>query len=76
MRIATTDSSGAFAIAELPPGRHVLTVLRLGYERLSDTVNIRPHHGVRAQLALTPSYADRCMEAVEVRTRPPRWHFW
>jgi lysozyme family protein len=76
MRIATTDSSGAFAIGELPVGQHVLTVLRIGYERLSDTVNIRAHHGVRAQLALTPSYADRCMVVVEVRTRLPWWHFW
>jgi len=73
---ATSDSTGAFSVVGLPPGRHVVSVLRIGYERRTDTVTIRPQRSVRSQIALTPAYLDRCMEMVEVRTPRPWWRFW
>ena len=72
----TSDSTGAFAVAGLPPGQHVVSALRIGYERRTDTVTIHAGRSVRSQIALTPSYMDRCMEIIEVRTPLPWWHVW
>ena len=74
-RSTTSDSAGAFSIGGLPSGQHVVSVLRIGYERRTDTVSIRAR-SVHAQIALTPAYVDRCMEIVEVRTPLPWWRFW
>ena len=73
---ATSDSNGGFSLAGLAPGQHVVTVLRVGFERHTDTVTLLARRSVRSQIALTPSYADRCMEITEVRTPLPWWHFW
>ena len=75
-RSTTSDSAGAFSIAGLPPGQHVVSVLRIGYESRTDTVTTRARRSVLSQIALTPAYVDRCMEIVEVRTPLPWWRFW
>jgi len=73
---ATSDSTGGFSLAGLAPGQHVVTVLLVGFERHSDTVTLLARRSVRSEIALTPSYLDRCMEITEVRTPLPWWHFW
>jgi Carboxypeptidase regulatory-like domain len=71
-----SDSTGAFSIVGLQPGQHVISVRDIGYERLTDTITVRPHLGVRAEIALTSANGDRCMTVVTVRTPLPWWHFW
>jgi hypothetical protein len=75
-QISTSDAAGAFSVAGLPAGQHIVTVLRIGYERRTDTVTIRARRSVHSQIALTPASVDRCMEIIEVRTPLPWWHIW
>jgi hypothetical protein len=51
----TSDSTGAFAVAGLPPGQHVVSTIRIGYERRTDTVTIDAGSSVRSQIALMPA---------------------
>jgi len=57
LRIGTvTDSQGAFRLRNLPYGKHVVLVRRIGYYAVSDTVLISDSAGVAAvyDLALDP----------------------
>jgi len=72
----TSDSTGAFVVAGLSPGQHVVSTLRIGYERRTDTVRVHTGRSVRSQIALTPASVDRCMALIDVRTPLPWWHFW
>jgi len=61
-RAAVTDTSGAFAMPGVPPGRHVLVTERLGFQTRKDTLTI--HGGER--LALEIHLPTEAIPALEI----------
>jgi len=49
---ATTDSAGAFRMPLVPPGRHVVTVKRLGFSPISAVLNFGPADTLEYDFAL------------------------
>lgn len=64
-----TDEEGRFAMHELPAGRHVLFVRRLGYSPMVDTVDVRA--GATETLRVELTRLAVSLRHVEVRAYPP-----
>lgn len=51
-----TDEAGAFAFADVPPGRYVVSVLRLGYESTAQAVDVLADDVADVEILLTQIY--------------------
>lgn len=61
-RRISTDARGDARFDSLPPGQHVVTTRRIGYEARTDTVSVGNVAGQRAQLSLRQ--AAMCLRSV------------
>lgn len=68
-RRQTSDSLGMFRFDSVAPGRYVLTTLRIGYARRTDSVEVPGGHVLDLRLPLEPQYPDRCPTVDRVRVR-------
>jgi hypothetical protein len=68
---------GAFRFDAVPPGRYVLSVRRVGYFRVADTLRVTPDSGAAAVavLARDAVVLDGCGYAY-MPVRLPWWRFW
>lgn len=68
-RAAVTDSSGAFALPGVPPGRHVLVTERLGFQTRRDTLTIRGGERLALEIHLPTEPIRLDPLVVEARSR-------
>ena len=64
---ATSDSNGAFRLAEIPPGDAILQVRRLGYRPVSTAVSIRAGSELEVDVELAP--VPEMLAPVQVRQK-------
>jgi len=57
---ATTDSLGAFRIADVPEGRYMVLIRHIGFEKYADTLLLGTRLGAHLHVPLVPAYLDRC----------------
>ncbi|NIP59203.1 MAG: carboxypeptidase-like regulatory domain-containing protein, partial [Gemmatimonadetes bacterium] len=68
-RSAVTDTSGAFAMPGVPPGRHVLVTERLGFQTRRDTLTIRGGERIALEIHLPTEAIPLDPLVVEARSR-------
>lgn len=66
-RNAYTDDRGRFLMHSVPPGTHLVTIRRVGYQPMTEHVTFAATRNVERQYALRPVAT---LEAVEVRANP------
>ena len=72
-----TDSAGRAELPVLPPGRYLVTVLRIGYSAAQDSVTFPLPSGARLEAKLEAQMLDGpCSGFAAVRVRKPWWKFW
>jgi hypothetical protein len=73
-RTKISEASGAFKVDSILPGKYLLTVRRIGYRPVSDTVLLSPDSAlvVRAMLARETMMLDGCGYAYYEK-RVPWW---
>ncbi len=59
---AATDSSGRYRLPAIPPGDHVITIIKRGYPAISTNVTILPGSSLKKDLVLERIEADRVKE--------------
>lgn len=75
--LATTDAQGFFAIDSVPPGRYVLQVLAIGYDRWRDMVTVVTDERPPFDVLLTVNALDGpCSGFSDVYVKKPWWKFW
>jgi hypothetical protein len=76
-RKVPVDGTGAFAFAEVPPGRYLLEVRYIGYVMVRDTLRVPRDSGVTALVALAREdiVFDGCGYA-HTYVRRPWWRVW
>ncbi len=76
-RNVATDSAGRFQLDSLAADRYVMDVLRVGYHRATDTLNVAPGPRLIVEVALDQAVLDGpCSGFAAVRVRKPWWTFW
>jgi hypothetical protein len=71
-RVGMSDSAGRFRIVGVPPGDHVLTIRRIGFEPMSGRISVAAATDVIADIKLKAS-APAQLEEVRVVADVRRW---
>lgn len=74
---AAIDFAPPYARSNIAPGHYTLDVMRVGFSRVSERVQVGPDSAVEAVAVLSPHHLmlDGC-GYVLVRERKPWWKWW
>jgi hypothetical protein len=76
-RNATSDSLGTFGFTDVPPGTHLISTRRIGYQSRTDTLHIVPARGAELVVPLDEVMFDGpCSGFAVARVRKPWWKLW